>query len=139
MSALPGNSDINLFRYGQGVIDLDAEVPDGAFDLGVAEQKLRGSQVTGTPVDQGCFGPSECMCAEEVRVQPDAGNPLGNEPRILPRRQAPSQTASAYKKGFAGLLGSNSYVVVDRLSGLLCQLEPDELPGLLLSHCRPVD
>src|SRR6266567_9575882 len=70
MSALPGNSDINLFRYGQGVIDLDAEVPDGAFDLGVAEQKLRGSQVTGTPVDQGCFGPSECMCAEEVRVQP---------------------------------------------------------------------
>jgi heme-degrading monooxygenase HmoA len=26
MSALPGNSDINLFCYGQGVIDLDAEV-----------------------------------------------------------------------------------------------------------------
>jgi hypothetical protein len=24
MSALPGNSDINLFCYGQGVIDLDA-------------------------------------------------------------------------------------------------------------------
>ena len=29
MSALPGNSDINLFCYGQGVIDLDAEVSDG--------------------------------------------------------------------------------------------------------------
>ena len=44
-SALPGNSDINLFCYGQGVIDLDAEVSDGAFDLGVAEQKLHGPQL----------------------------------------------------------------------------------------------
>ena len=31
----PGISDINLFRYCQSVIDLDAEIPDGAFDLGV--------------------------------------------------------------------------------------------------------
>ena len=38
MSALPGISDVNLFRYREGIIDLDAEVSDGAFDLGVAEQ-----------------------------------------------------------------------------------------------------
>jgi hypothetical protein len=54
----PGNSDINLFRYGKGIIDLDAEVPDGAFDLGVPEQELHGAQIAGTPVDQGCLGPS---------------------------------------------------------------------------------
>ena len=30
--------EINLFRYGKGVIDLDAEIPDGALDLCVAEQ-----------------------------------------------------------------------------------------------------
>jgi hypothetical protein len=58
-SALPGNSDINLFCYGQGVIDLDAEVSDGAFDLGMAEQELHGPQVASAPVDQGRFGPSE--------------------------------------------------------------------------------
>jgi hypothetical protein len=29
----PGNSDVNLFRYGKGIINLDAEVPDGTFDL----------------------------------------------------------------------------------------------------------
>ena len=57
MSALPGNSDIDLFRYGQGVINLDAEVSDGA-DLGVAEQELHRPQVTSAPVDQGRFGPS---------------------------------------------------------------------------------
>jgi hypothetical protein len=37
ISALPGISDINLFRYCQRVIDLDAKIPDRAFDLGVPE------------------------------------------------------------------------------------------------------
>ena len=54
----PGNSDINLFRYGEGIIDLDAKVPDGAFDLCVPEQQLNGAQIAGTPIDQGRLGPS---------------------------------------------------------------------------------
>jgi hypothetical protein len=36
----PGASDINLFCYCQSIIHFDAEISDGAFDLGVAEQKL---------------------------------------------------------------------------------------------------
>lgn len=31
----PGISDVYLFRYCQGVIDLNAEIPDRAFDLGI--------------------------------------------------------------------------------------------------------
>ena len=54
----PGSSDVNLFRNGEGIIDLDTEVPDSAFDLGVTEQELHGSQITSTSVDQGCLGPS---------------------------------------------------------------------------------
>jgi hypothetical protein len=54
----PGSSDVNLFRNGEGIIDLDAEVPDSTFDLGVTEQELHGSQITGTSVNQGCLGPS---------------------------------------------------------------------------------
>jgi len=42
-----------LFRYGKGIIDLDAKVPDGAFDLCMTEQELHGAQIAGTPVDQG--------------------------------------------------------------------------------------
>jgi hypothetical protein len=34
----PGISDINLFRYCQGVINFDAKISDGAFDLGMPEQ-----------------------------------------------------------------------------------------------------
>jgi hypothetical protein len=39
----PGISDIDLFRYCQGVIDLDAEIPDRAFDFGMSERELNGS------------------------------------------------------------------------------------------------
>jgi len=34
----PGISDISLFRYRERVVDLDAEVADGAFDLRVTER-----------------------------------------------------------------------------------------------------
>ena len=38
----PGISDIDLFGYRKGIIYLDAEVSDGAFDFGVAKQELHG-------------------------------------------------------------------------------------------------
>jgi hypothetical protein len=51
----PGISDINLFRYCQGIIDLDAKIPDRAFDLGMSEQKLDGPEIASPPVNQGSF------------------------------------------------------------------------------------
>src|ERR1700722_6075724 len=55
MSALPGHSDINLFRYCQGVIDLDAKIPDRAFDLGMPQQELDGPEISCPSIDQGGF------------------------------------------------------------------------------------
>jgi hypothetical protein len=60
----PGISDINLFRYCQGVIDLDAEIPDRAFDLGMPEQKLDSPEISRPPIDQGSF------CAPQ-RMRPE--------------------------------------------------------------------
>ena len=39
----PGISDVNLFSYRKRVIDLNAEVSDGAFDFGMPEQELHRS------------------------------------------------------------------------------------------------
>jgi hypothetical protein len=48
-----GISDINLSRYCQGIIiDLDAEVTDRAFDLGMPEQELDGPQVAQIVIDR---------------------------------------------------------------------------------------
>lgn len=55
----PGISDINLFRYCQGVIDLNAQIPDRAFDLGMPEQKLDGPEISRPPIDQGSFCASQ--------------------------------------------------------------------------------
>src|ERR1700730_6788363 len=39
----PCSSDVNLFSYGEGIIDFDAEIPDGALDLGMSQQQLHGT------------------------------------------------------------------------------------------------
>ena len=55
----PGISDINLFRYCQGVINLDAEISDRAFDLGMPEQELDSPQIARSTIDQGSFCASQ--------------------------------------------------------------------------------
>ena len=42
-SALPCSSDVDLFGYGESVIDLSAEIPDGALDLRMSQQQLHGT------------------------------------------------------------------------------------------------
>ncbi|MGY2904633.1 hypothetical protein ACVWVY_003654 [Bradyrhizobium sp. URHC0002] len=69
MSALcPGISDINLFRYCQSIVYFDPEISDGAFDLGVAKQKLDGPEIAGATVDQGSLRAPERMRPEKPRV-----------------------------------------------------------------------
>jgi hypothetical protein len=43
MSALPTISGIDLFRYGEGIVNLDPEITHGAFDPRVPEQVLHGT------------------------------------------------------------------------------------------------
>jgi hypothetical protein len=44
----PGISDVNLFRYCQGIVYLNAKISDRAFDLGVPKQKLDGPEIART-------------------------------------------------------------------------------------------
>ena len=39
----PCSSDVNLFSYGEGIIDFNAEIPDGALDLRMSQQQLHGT------------------------------------------------------------------------------------------------
>ena len=47
----PSISDVNLFRYREGIIYLNAEVSYGAFDFCVSEQELNRPQIPGSTVD----------------------------------------------------------------------------------------
>ena len=100
----PGSSDVNLFRYGEGIIDLDAEIAHGALDLGMAEQELHSPQVARAPVDQSCLRPAQRVGPEQVRVQTDACDPLANEPRVLPGGQAASRPPRPVNRNSPGFL-----------------------------------
>ena len=76
---------------------------------------------------------------KEARVQPDARNPLADQPRVLPRRYRSIPTATAAEEELARLLTGGSDVTIDRLSGLLRHLEPDGLASLLLAHGRSIN
>jgi hypothetical protein len=39
----PSNSDVDLFGYGESVIDFDADIPDSALDLRMPQQQLHGT------------------------------------------------------------------------------------------------
>src|SRR5262245_14500619 len=46
----PGNSDVNLFRYGEGVVDLDAEIAHGACYVTRTVCALRDCTGSRTPM-----------------------------------------------------------------------------------------
>ena len=71
MSALPLRSDVDLFGYGESVINLDAQTAETAFVFAMTKKELNGSEITGPPVDQGRFRSSERVRAKEGRLQPD--------------------------------------------------------------------
>jgi hypothetical protein len=48
--------DFSLLGNFQGVIHLNAKVPNGALQLGVPEKQLYGAQVLGTAIDQCGLG-----------------------------------------------------------------------------------
>ncbi len=52
MSALPGYFRHQLFRYCERIIDLDAEIPDRAFDFDMPKQELDSSEIICPPIDQ---------------------------------------------------------------------------------------
>ena len=71
------------------------KVSHGTLDFGVAEQKLHSPQIPSAPIDQRRLCPSERVGAKELRVQSNAGDSLGDEPRILAGRHALAHAAPA--------------------------------------------
>jgi hypothetical protein len=85
----------------------------------MAEQELYRAQVARAAIDQRCLGTPERVGAKNMRVQPDACNPLRNEASVLPRGHALSRTAPTREQKFAGLLAGRLQVGVNGLACLL--------------------
>ena len=91
------------------------------------------------PIDQRCLCPPKRMGAKELGIESNAGNPFGDEPRILARRHALPNTASPIEQKFAALFARGFQIVVDGLAGLIRHFELDWATRLLLPYCRTVN
>jgi hypothetical protein len=66
-----------LFGDREGIVNLDAEIAHGA--PGMAEQKLDRAQIAGATVDQRSFGATQGVGAEQLGVEADAADPVGDQ------------------------------------------------------------
>ena len=74
-----------MFRDAQGIVDFNAQVPDGALQLGMPEQKLYRPKVAGLSVDMCRLGTPQRVSAVLVWIKTDAGDPLIHNPGVLTR------------------------------------------------------
>lgn len=84
-----------------GVIDLDAEVADGALKLGVAEESLGGLPTAGTATDQGRFGAPIRVRVILARMGPNHGRRAIDEAGVLARAHRAAVGLSAGIQGNA--------------------------------------
>src|SRR5262249_18219621 len=132
-------SDLDLLSDGEGVVDLDTEVPHRTLDLGVAEQDAYRAQVARPAIDQRRLRAPERVRAEHMRVQPDACNPVRAKAPVLPRGDALCRPPATREQKFARLLPGHLQVGINGFAGVVGQFEPDGAPRLFLTHCRTGD
>src|SRR5438128_12478499 len=80
--------DLHLRLLGdlQSVVDLDSEIPDGAFKFRVPKQELNGPEIPGPPVNQRGFRAPQRMRAVGRRVQPNRPHPRPDDSGVLAGR-----------------------------------------------------
>jgi hypothetical protein len=77
---------LNLSTLGEGkcILDVDAEMVNGTFDLGMSEEILDRAQVSSLFVDDRRLGPAQRTRPVVLRPQANARFPLIDEAGVLP-------------------------------------------------------
>lgn len=127
---------VNLLSDSERVVHFYPEISNRTLDLRMSEQQLDSAEISGLAVDQRRFCPAERMRAVVGWIKPDHCDPFGNQARILTCRQRALLSPASGKEVVAGHLGVYTEISVDRLPGLLCDLEADRSAGLALAYGR---
>ena len=80
-----------LFRHFESVVDLDPEVANRAFQLGVPEQQLNGPKVFSATVDQRRLGAPQRVRAVVTAIEAELLDPgIHNSGVLVPQPGQPS-------------------------------------------------
>ena len=84
MSALPLNSDVDLFGNCVRIIDFDTKVSNRTFNLRVAKQELDRAEIAGLPIDFRRLRATKRVRAVTARIEANGRHPVASQPRVLP-------------------------------------------------------
>src|ERR1019366_7871385 len=131
-------SDVDLLRNCQRIVDLDPEIADRAFQLGMPEQKLDRAKISGASIDQGDLRPAERVRAIHRGIQSDRPGPLVHETRVVPGGKRFVLSDPTWKQ----ILARSSIALPDPLQDCFARLfgylELDGTTGLLLHDHGPL-
>ena len=75
--------DLGLLRHFESIIDLNAELPNRAFQLRMSKQELHSSQVFGAAINQGCLRSSHGVRPVACLVQSQLAHPRVHDACVL--------------------------------------------------------
>lgn len=75
--------NLRLLRHFECIIDFDAQVSHGAFQLCMAEQQLNRSQVLGSLINQRGFCPAHRVGPVGRGIQARSRHPVMHDPGVL--------------------------------------------------------
>ena len=113
-------SNFCSFCQRQGILHIDAEVPDRALDLRMAEQDLDRAEITGRFVDDRRLRSPQRVRAIIFAWQADARHPLIREASVLAGAHMSRMIGAAWE----GII----------LQGSAPQLQPPEQPSTTLAE-----
>ena len=120
-----------------GIVDVNAQVPDGALQLAVSEQQLYRPQVFRSAINQRCLSPAHGVSAVCRRIQSDGLDPPPDHPSILPRGKVRRAVQATGEKIVVTTESCLADPARDRLPGLLSNLELNRTLRLSLHDHRP--
>jgi len=133
----PTASDFGLLGDLERVIDLDAKISHGAFELRVAKEELHGSQVPSSPVDQGWLGAPDRVGSVRGRIETDLLHPPIHNSSVLPSAKVRRCAQSAGEQIVVAAERRRLDPYLDGLPRCWGDLELHWPLGLLLKNYRP--
>ncbi len=76
-------SNFSTFRQFQRILDVDTQIPDRVLDLGMTEQYLDRTKISGSLVDHRSLRASKRVRAVIFPTQSDRSDPLIDQPSIV--------------------------------------------------------
>jgi len=135
----PGGSELNPLGDAEGIIDFDAEIANGAFELRMSEKESYGSEVARLFVNLSRLCTAHRVCAVRGTNETSAPSPSMDDAHVLSCREVRLLPEAAREQVLTPSATDAGQPISNSASGLASDFEPNRSAGLLLlDHRRSI-